>query len=233
MTKPNLIQKLLSKFKQKVTPQLIAKQLRKPSGKMGRAVGNKMNESNGFLYDFIIEVMQIEPKNLILEIGFGNGKFFNKLFAKAKNIKISGIDYSEAMVKVAKKNNEFAIENEVLDLRFGDCEVLPFDDNSFDKVFCINVVYFWENPADNLFEIHRVLKPGGKFYTGIRHKDSMKNMPFTQYGFTMYDEESWKNHLTRNLFTFWDVKTIEEPQIEFNGEYFTPTSLCIVAQKPV
>ena len=232
MTSPRFIQKLMSRFLPAPTPQMIAKQLRQPSGKMGEAVGCKMNESNGFLYDFIIEAMQLKDNDSVLEIGFGNGKFFDKVFAKAKNLKISGIDFSSTMLKAAQKNNIQAIEEDRLDICFGDCEVLPFNDNSFDKVFCINVVYFWQNPTDNLMEIHRVLKPGGKFYTGIRHKDSMKYMPFTQFGFTMYDEESWKTQLVRNLFKFSDVLTIEEPPIEFNGDYFTPTSLCFVAQKP-
>jgi SAM-dependent methyltransferase len=137
------------------------------------------------------------------------------------------------MFKTAQKNNEEAIVSDILDLRFGDCDVLPFDTDAFDKVFCINVVYFWENPMDNLMEIHRVLKPGGKFYTGIRDKDSMNNMPFTQYGFAMYDEESWKTQLVRNLFSFEETFITEEPPIEFNGDYFTPKSLCLVAQKPL
>lgn len=232
MTLNNLLKKLISFLRPKLTPQKLAKQLRQPSGKLGEAVGKKMNESNGFLYDFVLDTMQIEDHQSIMEIGFGNGKFFEKIFSKAKNLKIAGIDFSETMVKMAEKNNQAAINDESLDLWHGDCDVLPFDYNCFDKVFCINVVYFWENPTDNLMEIHRVLKPGGKFYTGLRHKDSMKYMPFTQFGFTMYDEESWKNMLVRNLFNFVEVKIIEEPPIEFNGEYFTPKSLCFVAQKP-
>ena len=86
---------------------------------------------------------------------------------------------------------------------------------------------------DNLMEIHRVLKPGGKFYTGIRDKESMKKMPFTEFGFTMYDEEDWRTQLDRNLFKFEETLLTEEPPIEFTGEYFSPKSLCIVAQKPL
>ncbi|MFM9944424.1 MAG: class I SAM-dependent methyltransferase [Bacteroidia bacterium] len=229
---PGFLQKIISLLKPAITPQMLAKHLRQPKGKFGEVVGKKMNESNGFLYDFVLDAMQIEDNNSIMEIGFGNGKFFEKIFSRAKNLKIAGIDFSETMVKVAEKTNDAAISDDSLDLWHGDCDVLPFDYNSFDKVFCINVAYFWQNPTDNLMEIHRVLKPGGKFYTGIRHKDSMKYMPFTQYGFTMYDEESWKHQLVKNLFNFIEVKTIEEPPIEFNGEYFSPKSLCFVAQKP-
>ena len=233
MTKPSLLKRLISFIRPTLTPRLLARQLRQPSGKLGEAVGKKMNESNSFLYDFVFDAMQIKDKQNILEIGYGNGMFFDKLFLRAKNLKISGIDFSSAMFKTAQKNNEEAIVSDILDLRFGDCEVLPFNNDSFDKVFCINVVYFWEKPFDNLMEIHRVLKPGGKFYTGIRDKESMKKMPFTEFGFTMYDEEDWKIQLVRNLFKFEETLSTEEPAIEFNGDYFSPKSLCIVAHKPL
>jgi len=231
MTLPRFLKSILAKLRPHLTPQLLAKQLRQPSGKLGEVVGIKMNESNSVLYDFVLDTMKIEDNQSILEIGFGNGIFFNKLFSKANNLRLSGIDFSETMLKLAQKNNEEAIVSDVLDLRYGDCDVLPFDNESFDKVFCINVVYFWENPMDNLMEIHRVLKPGGKFYTGMRDKASMEKMPFTQYGFTMYDELSWENVLHRNLFKKEETFTINEPPIELNGESFSPKSLCIVAQK--
>lgn len=77
---------------------------------------------------------------------------------------------------------------------------MPFADNSFDKVFCINVIYFWEQPAEHLKEIYRVLKPGGKFYTTIRSKESMAEMPFTKYGFNMYSQSEWV--------TSWDLTVL-------------------------
>lgn len=99
--------------------------------------------------------------------------FLINYFYGLKTLKFQGLIFQVLCLK-PHKNNEEAIVSDILDLRFGDCEVLPFNNDSFDKVFCINVVYFWEKPFDNLMEIHRVLKPGGKFYTGIRDKESMK-----------------------------------------------------------
>lgn len=58
-------------------------------------------------------------------------------------------------------------------------------------------------------------------------------MPFTEFGFTMYDEEDWKTQLVRNLFKFEETLSTEEPAIEFNGDYFSPKSLCVVAHKPL
>ncbi len=82
-----------------------------------------------------------------------------------------------------KKIIQTNIADGKLILQLGSSDKLPFADNSFDKVFCINVVYFWDEPQKHLQEISRVLKPGGKFYATIRTKESMELMPFTKYGF--------------------------------------------------
>ncbi|MGI8633803.1 MAG: hypothetical protein ACR2KZ_00220 [Segetibacter sp.] len=71
----------------------MTKQFRKPSGLFAGKVSNKMNEVNEVVYDFAIESMNITDNDAVLEIGFGNGKFFDKLFAKATNLKIWGIDF--------------------------------------------------------------------------------------------------------------------------------------------
>jgi len=62
--KPNFIKIFFSKT--------IAKQLRRPNGIFAGKVGNQMNKSNWFLYDFTITAMQLTDNQSILEIGFGN-----------------------------------------------------------------------------------------------------------------------------------------------------------------
>ncbi len=71
-------------------PEFIAQQLRRPSGDFASEVGQKMNQVNEPLYDLTLDVMQPEDNNKILEIGFGTGKFFNKLFARADGLEVSG-----------------------------------------------------------------------------------------------------------------------------------------------
>lgn len=41
-----------------------------------------------------------------------------------------------------------------------------------------------------LLEIHRVLKPGGTFCLTFVEKDFMKLLPFSPFGFTMYNPEN-------------------------------------------
>jgi ubiquinone/menaquinone biosynthesis C-methylase UbiE len=52
-------------------------------------------------------------------------------------LKISGLDFSPEMVKVAKENNSLTSNNGELTLRLGSSDKIPFPDNSFDKVFVL------------------------------------------------------------------------------------------------
>ena len=219
-------------FFKRFISKIIAKQLRKPSGLLAGKVGNEMNKTNRFLYDFTIKAMEIKDYQTILEIGFGNGIFFNQVFSAANNLQIAGLDFSKEMVKAATRNNVTNIDAGKLSLQAGSSDKIPFRDNSFDKVFCINVIYFWEQPADHLREIYRVLKPGGKFYTSIRTKESLEKMPFSKYGFHIYSQDEWINLLEVNRLQF--TRTVEsenEPDAVIDKQAYKAGSLCIVAEK--
>jgi ubiquinone/menaquinone biosynthesis C-methylase UbiE len=210
----------------------IAKQLRKPSGILAGKVGNKMNITNSFLYDFTIKAMQLKDNESILGIGFGNGKFFDKIFSTANDLEISGLDFSPAMVKAVTANNPTTTKAGKLSLHAGSSDKIPFPDNSFDKIFCINVIYFWEQPVGHLKEIYRVLKPGGRFYTSIRTKESLVQMPFARYGFNMYTQEEWISMLETNLLHFVQAeKTENEPDAILDKQIYKAASLCIVTEK--
>lgn len=222
---------MLKKFIEQMRLKAIARQLRKPNGAMGHKVARKMNEANEFLYDFTLDEMLIADNHSILEIGFGNGKFFDKLLKKADNLKITGIDFSDSMVKSAKENNPAAIADGRLTLTKGKSDNLPFAKNSFDRIFCINVAYFWDEPDKHLQEIHRVLKPEGKFCTTVRTKESMQYMPFTRYGFRGYTEDDWKLLSHKNNLTYINGVLVNEPPIEHEGSTVRTQSLCFITEK--
>ena len=85
----------------------------------------------------------------VLDLGSGTGAAFDQLL----NYETTAIDPDKKMLEL----NTF--ENKVL----GSAENLPFEDNSFDNVFCC---FVWRNVSDTnkaLREVYRVLSPGGKF----------------------------------------------------------------------
>jgi len=87
--------------------------------------------------------------NSVLDLGSGTGAAYEQLL----NFETTAIDPDKKMLEL----NTF--ENKVL----GSAENLPFEDNSFDNVFCC---FVWRNVSDTnkaLQEVYRVLSPGGKF----------------------------------------------------------------------
>lgn len=221
----------IHKWLKQLRLKALAKQLRKPSGTAGSKVGEMMNKANHFLYEATLAEMQLQPNESILEIGFGNGLFFEKIFHSNPSITIAGLDYSSQMIKEASRLNSKRIAGNQLRLYKGNSDQLSFADNSFDKIFCINVIYFWDNPAIHLQEIKRVLKPSGIFYVTIRSKESMLQMPFTKYHFKLYRPEEWQLLLAQQQFQLLQIKNIEEPIVQFKEQDVQLQSLCISAKK--
>lgn len=94
----------------------------------------------------------------MLDLGCGNGRLL-ELF-KGKNIIYTGVDSSERLIEIARRRNPEA------NFFVADGLGLPFQDNYFDKIFCIAVlhhipsVYFRRQFVK---EAKRVLRPGGIF----------------------------------------------------------------------
>jgi len=215
---------------------MMAKQLRRPAGLMGGKVAVKMNKANEFLYDYTLDILQPSGEESVLEIGFGNGKFFHKLFSRSEKLKVTGLDFSETMYRMAGEFNKEYINQGRLVLQYGSSDQLPFPDSSFDKIFCINVIYFWDQPQLHLKEMFRVLKPGGRFYATVRTKESMLQMPFTKYGFHFYERDKWQALLSATGFTFIGENPVDEPVIDGNAIGYEKLkivvqSYCVVAEK--
>lgn len=213
------------------SPEFIAQQLRKPSGEAAAKVGDNMNTLNEPVFDLTLETMDIKDKERILEIGFGTGSFLHKLFSRSAGIMVDGIDYSQEMVDMAKRTNNKLVDAGSLNLQMGASDNLPYESDTFDKIFCNMVVYFWDEPEIHLKEVHRVLKPGGTFYTGIRTAESMRPFPFIDFGFNLFSINDWKEILNNNGFKVLETCKSKDPPIEQEEGILTLESVCVVAEK--
>jgi ubiquinone/menaquinone biosynthesis C-methylase UbiE len=211
--------------------KLIAQQLRKPSGEFAEKVAVKMGDGNRPLYDLVMQAMNINPDDSLLEIGFGGGDHFGDLLSMQAGIKVFGIDYSSEMVTRASIRNRKAVESGVLKLFKGNSNEMPFDDHQFDQVFCNMVIYFWEEPVEHLKEIRRVLKPDGTFYTGMRTRESMLELPFTSYGFKLYTTDEWTGILQDNGFKVTGETGAVDPPLKEGEKLIHLESRCIIAGK--
>lgn len=178
----------------------IAKQLSCPEGEHGVKTGEVMNVNNIGMTQAAIDALSLQHHDHILEIGPGNAGHLAYLLKKASNLQYQGADISETILAEARKINEPFIEAAQAGFELTDGETLPFENESFEKIFTVNTLYFWKNTDDYLQEIKRVLKPDGLFVLCFADKTFMEKLPFTPYGFQLYNLSEAESLLVRNGF---------------------------------
>ena len=104
-------------------------------------------------------------KNLkVLDIGTGPG-FFTIILEELGYTTIIGIDVSNKMLEVAKKNiQQYGKENSNIQLIQMDAQNLEFDSETFDIIVSRNVTWNLEKPQQAYSEWLRVLKPNGALF---------------------------------------------------------------------
>ncbi len=88
-----------------------------------------------------------------LDVGCGTGHHLRRLVSRG--FEAAGIDGSSEMLEEARRANR------AVELHEADVEALPFADQSFDLVLCIEVLRYLASPQRCIAEIARVLRPGG------------------------------------------------------------------------
>jgi ubiquinone/menaquinone biosynthesis C-methylase UbiE len=211
--------------------KLIAEQLRKPSGDLGKQIGENMNASNALINALTIDLLQIKENDIVLELGMGNGKFVNEILSKNNSVKYIGRDFSDVMVAEAKRLNAHWIETGRAKFYEGVADTLSFDQKTFSKILTVNTIYFWQQPEIELREIRRVLKDDGVFAISIRTKETMLRLPFTRFDFTLYNEEELKTLLIKNGFKVISSSKETEPPFQINGTEVIMENLVICSGK--
>ena len=103
-------------------------------------------------YEAAFDAMGLQKGASLLDVGCGAGLALE--LARKRGASVSGLDAAEGLLAVARERLPDA------DLRQGDIEELPFDDDSFNAVTAFNSVQYATDPTAALREIKRVAKPG-------------------------------------------------------------------------
>jgi len=106
-----------------------------------------------------------------LEIGHGPGYLGLEWLKFTINTRVIGLDISPDMQKMAQKNAEEYGFADRTEYHLGNCDSLPFEENTFDAVFTNGSLHEWSRPQQAFNEIWRVLKPGGKYYVSDLRRD--------------------------------------------------------------
>lgn len=103
-------------------------------------------------YEAALRRLEVRPGELVLDIGCGAGVFLE--LVSARGAEAYGLDASEALIALARERVRGA------DLRVGDMEALPYEDDSFDLVTGFNSFFFANDMVAALREAGRVARPG-------------------------------------------------------------------------
>ncbi len=172
-------------------PEFIGRQGRRPSGPLGYIVAMIMAGETATENMLTLDILGLEPGEAILEIGCGHGATLREAARRDNTVTLTGVDFSDVMLRVARHRNRKLIGWGRIQLDHGDSADLPYLDASFDKAYTMHTIYFWQKPELHLREVLRVLRPGGSFVLGCRSgKDAAMtaNYPTSVYHFRSNDE---------------------------------------------
>ena len=109
----------------------------------------------------VVSIARAQNPETILDIATGTGDQAIALSA-LKPQKVTGLDISAGMLDVGRMKIAKLGLSDLIDMKLGDSEDIPFDDDSFDVITVSFGVRNFENLKKGLSEMYRVLKPGGK-----------------------------------------------------------------------
>ncbi|MGE5521954.1 MAG: class I SAM-dependent methyltransferase [Candidatus Dadabacteria bacterium] len=142
----------------------IASQFKKPTGLFGIFSSSVMIKNNRKNYDRLIMDLDLQPQDKLLEIGYGPGVGIRMIAEQCSTCTIHGIDFSGLMYKKAARYNRQYIEEGRVQLQYGDFLKFTVVPNEYDKIFCLNVVYFWNELKLPFNKVFSLLKRGGSFH---------------------------------------------------------------------
>ena len=120
-----------------------------------------LNIDKGWRRKAVREIADLDSPIKVLDVACGTGDFTIEIARKvAERSVVMGVDISEGMLKVAmEKILKAGVDANVL---VADCEALPYDPNTFDRISVGFGVRNFEHLDLGLSEMFRVLKPEGK-----------------------------------------------------------------------
>jgi SAM-dependent methyltransferase len=149
-------------LRQQVTRRLVG-QFHSLHGLGGHVAGWVMGHrsSNVRRNRWVVSLLDVQPSDRILEVGFGPGIAIAALSALTPNGVVFGVDHSDVMVRVATRRNAAAVRSGRVDLRCAASDALLDFGAPLDKIVSVNSMGFWPEPVARLQELRTLLRAGG------------------------------------------------------------------------
>ncbi len=202
------------------------RQCSNPTGDLGRIVAKEMNKSHLDLWKWGLSLVSITPASTVLDIGCGGGAWIRELSKKVGEGNIYGIDLSVDMVKLAQDVNKDLIETGRVSINQGSVSSLSFSDGEFDMVTAVETYYFWPDIINDLKEVLRVIKPGGRL---VLVNETYKHKDFEQRNSRLAELLDMRYNTPEEFKAFLDEAGYMPPSITARPEL---NWITVIAQKP-
>ncbi len=127
------------------------------------------------IYDTVEQILGDTPRKRLLDVPAGEGALALRL--KKLGFEVACCDLYPHL---------FHVEN--IQIRSGNLDArLPYDDDSFDHVVCVEGLEHIESPANAIREFARVLKPGGHLIVSVPNIMNIEErLKWLLYGYTSH-----------------------------------------------
>lgn len=197
--------------------EFFSDQARRPSGWFGRIVMPIVfDRGNAVLNGMVKEIMAVQPDDCILEIGCGTGKLIKLMANKIETGFIEGIDFSSAMMRIARKRNKRHIARGTVTLVEANFDEKPAINPEFTKVCTVNTLYFWNHPEHTVQQVIRLLEPGGRFVMGFEDFGQLRQRKLDRDVFRLYRKDDVRHLLTGCGFSEVCIESREKRNLLFH-----------------
>ena len=196
---------------------VVGKQLQHPSGLLGKVLFRGMATSTIAHARWTADLVEVQPDDDVLEIGFGNGANIHLLASRAHDGHVTGVEVSETAMEMASKMNAASIaEGRVKVHLVAPGAALPIDDAEFDKACTVATMYVIEDPSAVFTEMYRVLKPGGLAAVTFPVRDNFIGFkPAKAEGFYFHELADLEEAFCEAGFT--DTRTERNDEVRFGA----------------
>lgn len=205
-------------LKQRAIRKLVS-QAGHPRGAVGRLVGWVFahRRSNRQRNRWAVSLLDVQPADRVLEVGFGPGVAIAELAGRATQGQVYGIDHSQLMVRRASSRNAAAIRAHRVHLAQASVDQLPSFGEPLDAILAVNTVAFWPDPVQRLRDLRRLLRPAGRIALV-----SQPRCPGATRDTTTRAAQELQDLLSRAGFVQIRVETLD----------LDPPVACVLAAKP-
>ena len=185
---------------------VLVPQLARPHGVLARVIAPLLDRGNHTINLHVLAALNVKPGERVLEVGFGGGVGLSLLLAHEPSVVLSGVELSPEMLQRCRRRFGDRVR-----LQQGSADSLPYADAAFDKLFGVNVSYFWPDMSRAMAELRRVLVPGGLLVLGVRPPEALRRLQFGQAGHRVWTAAQYIEALTAAGFSEASAQRVPDP----------------------